>query len=67
MLQKFKSSKSESNEVFKLKEIGLVIQKLLGDEFEHRFVQKPISLISTKITERMLADSVEFYIIIKKK
>lgn len=57
---KRKKSKDQGQIVFKLKEIGEVIQELLSSLFQHSFTKKPISTINTSMTIKALEQTVNF-------
>ena len=56
--KKLKKCKAKPSRVFEFEEIGELIQKMLGDLFEHRFTKKPFSSIDTETSESVLDETV---------
>jgi hypothetical protein len=49
---------SSSGVVFKFREIGDVFESIMGGLYLHRFTQKPLSLINTETTKKLLLETV---------
>jgi hypothetical protein len=49
---------ASSSVLFKFREIGEVIESTMGGLFQHRFTQKPLCLINTESTKKVLDETV---------
>lgn len=57
-IRKNNQDSDNQDKVFSLKEIGQTIQYLVGDIYEHKFCQKPISSIKISHTSNVLKETV---------